>query len=198
MQILKQACGAYETNCYILNTHKGEFIIDPGVNAYDFIKLHVKKPLAILNTHGHFDHVWDNAKIRSEFNIPIYIHKNDEFFLQDPYNQGFEKHKADFLIDNENEIELFGLKFKFHFLPGHTPGCTMIEFVGENLMFSGDFLFFKSIGRWDLPYSDANLMKQSLEKIMTYKEDYRLFPGHGGETSLKEEQKHLPSWLRYF
>ncbi|MCH5336868.1 MAG: MBL fold metallo-hydrolase [Campylobacter sp.] len=198
MQILKQACGAYETNCYILSTTQGEFIIDPGVRAYDFVKTHAKKPLAILNTHGHFDHVWDNAKIKKEFNIPLYIHKNDEFFLNDPYNQGFEKHEADFLIENENEINLFGTKFKFHFLPGHTPGCTMIELVGENLMFSGDFLFLKSIGRWDLPYSDGDLMKQSLEKIMTYEEDYRLLPGHGDETSLKEEQKHLPSWLRYF
>ncbi|MFK0473354.1 MBL fold metallo-hydrolase, partial [Campylobacter jejuni] len=54
------------------------------------------------------------------------------------------------------------------------------------------------IGRWDFPYSDANLMKQSLEKVMTYKEDFKLLPGHGQETTLKEEQVHLPSWLRYF
>ena len=65
-------------------------------------------------------------------------------------------------------------------------------------MFSGDFLFYRSIGRWDFPYSDANLMKQSLEKVMTCKEDFKLLPGHGQETTLKEEQVHLPSWLRYF
>ncbi len=199
MQILKQACGTYETNCYILSTKQGEFIIDPGFNACDFVKNHTQKPLAVLNTHGHFDHVWDNAKIRKEFKIPIYIHKNDAFFLQDdPFNQGFERHEPDFLIEDENEIELFGVRFRFHFLPGHTPGCTMIELVGENLMFSGDFLFLRSIGRWDFPYSNADSMKQSLEKIMGYKEDYRLLPGHGDETSLKEEQKHLPSWLKYF
>ncbi len=64
MQILKQACGPYETNCYILNTSKGDFIIDPGVNALSFIKQYAKKPLAILNTHGHYDHVWDNARVK--------------------------------------------------------------------------------------------------------------------------------------
>ncbi|HEH4553246.1 TPA: MBL fold metallo-hydrolase [Campylobacter jejuni] len=198
MQIIKQACGVYETNCYILFTPKGEFIIDPGTDALLFIKKHVKNPLAILNTHGHYDHIWDNAKVKKEYNIPIYIHKNDAFMLHDDFNQGYDSSDADFLADNEDILNICGVDFKFHFLPGHTPGCTMIEIVGKNIMFSGDFLFYRSIGRWDFPYSDANLMKQSLEKVMTYKEDFKLLPGHGQETTLKEEQVHLPSWLRYF
>lgn len=198
MQIIKQACGVYETNCYILFTPKGEFIIDPGTDALLFIKKHVKNPLAILNTHGHYDHIWDNAKVKKEYNIPIYIHKNDAFMLHDDFNQGCDSSDADFLVDNEDILNICGVDFKFHFLPGHTPGCTMIEIVGKNIMFSGDFLFYRSIGRWDFPYSDANLMKQSLEKVMTYKEDFKLLPGHGQETTLKEEQVHLPSWLRYF
>ncbi|EAI4326826.1 MBL fold metallo-hydrolase [Campylobacter upsaliensis] len=198
MQIYKQACGAYETNCYILSTQRGEFIIDPGVGALEFVKKHTKNPLAILNTHGHFDHIWDNAAVKKEFNVPLYIHKNDVFFLEDPFNQGFEKHKADVLIESEEPLELFDGIFKFHFLPGHTPGCCMIEIVGEGVMFSGDFLFYRSIGRWDFPYSDATLMKQSLEKILNYKENYKLLPGHGEHTFLKDEQEHLPTWLRYF
>ncbi|ENY6720225.1 MBL fold metallo-hydrolase [Campylobacter jejuni] len=198
MQIIKQACGVYETNCYILFTPKGEFIIDPGTNALLFIKQHVKNPLAILNTHGHYDHIWDNAKVKKEYNIPIYIHKNDAFMLHDNFNQGYDSSDADFLVDNEDILNICGVDFKFHFLPGHTPGCTMIEIASKNIMFSGDFLFYRSIGRWDFPYSDANLMKQSLEKVMTYKEDFKLLPGHGQETTLKEEQIHLPSWLRYF
>ncbi|EAH6127641.1 MBL fold metallo-hydrolase [Campylobacter jejuni] len=198
MQIIKQACGVYETNCYILFTPKGEFIIDPGTDALLFIKQHVKNPLAILNTHGHYDHIWDNAKVKKEYNIPIYIHKNDAFMLHDNFNQSYDSSDADFLVDNEDILNICGVDFKFHFLPGHTPGCTMIEIVGKNIMFSGDFLFYRSIGRWDFPYSDANLMKQSLEKVMTYKEDFKLLPGHGQETTLKEEQAHLPSWLRYF
>ncbi|EAH6143037.1 MBL fold metallo-hydrolase [Campylobacter jejuni] len=198
MQIIKQACGVYKTNCYILFTLKGEFIIDPGTDALLFIKKHVKNPLAILNTHGHYDHIWDNAKVKKEYNIPIYIHKNDAFMLHDDFNQGYDSSDADFLVDNEDILNICGVDFKFHFLPGHTPGCTMIEIVGKNIMFSGDFLFYRSIGRWDFPYSDANLMKQSLEKVMTYKEDFKLLPGHGQETTLKEEQVHLPSWLRYF
>ncbi len=71
MQIIKQACGVYETNCYILFTPKGEFIIDPGTDALLFIKKHVKKPLAILNTHGHYDHIWDNAKVKKNTTSPF-------------------------------------------------------------------------------------------------------------------------------
>ena len=198
MQIYKQACGAYKTNCYILSTKRGEFIIDPGVNALEFVKNTAKNPLAILNTHGHFDHIWDNAALKKEFNIPLYIHKNDAFFLNDPFHQGFEKSEADVLIENEENLELFDTSFKFHFFPGHTPGCCMIEVVGEGVMFSGDFLFYRSIGRWDFPYSNAALMKQSLEKVLNYKENFKLLPGHGEETMLKEEQVHLPTWLRYF
>lgn len=198
MQILKQPCGSYETNCYILSTDKGEFIIDPGVGATEFVRKNVKNPQAILNTHGHFDHIWDNAKLKKELKLPLYIHKNDAFFLQDPFHQGVEFCEADVLVENEDVLDISGVMFKFHFLPGHTPGCTMIEVVGEGVMFSGDFLFYRSIGRWDFPYSNAELMKQSLEKILDYKDDFKLLPGHGEETSLREEQTHLPSWFRYF
>lgn len=198
MQILKRPCGAYETNCYIVKSENGDFVIDPGVGALDFVKANSSKVLAILNTHGHFDHVWDNAALKEHFNAPIYIHEKDEFMLNDPFKQGHKASKADVLIKDEKEFELSGVKFKFHHLPGHTPGCSMIELVGENLMFSGDFLFLRSIGRWDFPYSNANEMKQSLEKVLNYKEDYRLLPGHGDETTLKAEQENLPAWLRYF
>ena len=70
----------------------------------------------------------------------------------------------------------------------------MIELVGENVAFSGDLLFKGTIGRYDFPYSDANLMRQSLERVAKFKQDLRLLPGHGDETSLQAEQANL----RYF
>ena len=198
MNIIKQACGDYATNCYILNYYNKDFIIDPGQGALEFVKKHAKNPKAILNTHGHFDHIWDNDLVKKEFNIPIYIHENDEFMLKDPFNMGYPYSNADILIKDENDIDINGVKFRFIFLPGHTPGCCMIEVIGEDLAFSGDFLFKNSIGRYDFLYSNANLMKQSLEKIMLYKKDLRLLPGHGLETSLSTEQKNIPYWLNHF
>ncbi|KGI57021.1 MBL fold metallo-hydrolase [Campylobacter sp. MIT 97-5078] len=198
MQILKKACGAYGTNCYILKSEQGDFVIDPGDGAFDFVKQNTTQVKAILNTHGHFDHVWDNEAVKRHFKAPIYIHQFDEFMLNDPFGMGHEQSKADVLITDENEFEIAGVKFKFLFFPGHTPGCCMIELVGENLAFSGDFLFQGSIGRYDFPYSDANLMKQSLERVASFKDELRLLPGHGKETTLKTEQAHLDFWLRNF
>jgi len=198
MQILKQACGALQTNCYIINSQKGSVIIDPGDGAFDFVLKNAKNPLAILNTHGHYDHIWDNNKIKKHFNIPLYIHKNDAFFLEDIFNQGFEKSQADVLIEDEKEFQIADLDFKFHFFPGHTPGSCMIELAQAKAFFSGDFLFYRSIGRYDLPYSDARLMKESLQKVLKLKLDFHLYPGHGEESSLKAEQEHLPTWLKYF
>ncbi len=119
MQIIKQACGAYETNCYILFGEHGEIIIDPGFDALHSSKT-CKNPLAILNTHGHYDHVWDNEKVKQAYQIPIYIHKNDTFMLEDPFNQGFMPSKANYLIDDENIISIGGLDFNFTFTRTYT------------------------------------------------------------------------------
>lgn len=198
MQIISQACGSYATNCYIIKSDKGDFIIDPGQGALEFVKKNTQNPKAILNTHGHFDHIWDNAAVKNEFQIPIYIHENDAFMLSDPFETGHTHSKADFLITDENEIDIEGVKFQFLFFPGHTPGCCMIELVDENVAFSGDFLFKGTIGRYDFPYSSPILMKQSLEKVAFLDKDLRLLPGHGEQTSLKIEQRNLGYWLNVF
>lgn len=198
MQIIAKPCGAYATNCYIIRHEKGDFIIDPGQGAFEFVKDKAKEPKAILCTHGHFDHIWDSAALQKAFKIPLYIHKNDEFMLADPFKMGHAHAKADFLVSDENEFAVSGVKFRFLFYPGHTPGCCMIELVGENIAFSGDFLFKGTIGRYDFPYSDANLMKQSLEKVMLVKQNLRLLPGHGLETTLSAEQANLRGWLNVF
>ena len=195
MQILQKACGPYATNCYILKTDKGDFVIDPGVNALEFIKQNCTQIKAILNTHGHFDHVWDNEALKKHFKAPIYIHEKDEFMLNDPFNTGHKHSKADFLIKDEEVFDIEGVSFKFHFFPGHTPGCCMIELVWENLMFSGDFLFQNSIGRYDFPYSSASDMKKSIQKAALIKDDFKLLPGHGFETTLKKEQNNFNFWL---
>jgi len=72
MEVLVKPCGEFYTNCYIVDK---KIIIDPGVGAYEFVREHVKDPVAIINTHGHFDHVWDDKIIKEYYDIPVYIHK---------------------------------------------------------------------------------------------------------------------------
>ncbi|WP_187646803.1 MBL fold metallo-hydrolase [Nitrosophilus labii] len=195
MQLKYKPMGQYQTNCYIVTINDRDIIIDPGVGATSWIEKNVKNPVAILNTHGHFDHVWSNAEVKKIFNIPIFIHHKDAFFLEnDQFSMGKPKSKADFLVNNEDIIDLEGIRFRFLHFPGHTPGCCVIEF--EEAWFSGDFIFRGSIGRVDFPYSNPEDMKKSLLRFKEIRYDKPVYPGHGEPTTIKNEQKHVDYWLR--
>ena len=193
MDIKVQPMGDYQTNCYIATIDGKDLIIDPGVDALRWIKTKVKNPIAILNTHGHFDHVWSNTAVREEYNLKIYTPKDDNIMLQkDPYGMGMPPSCADVLINPDEEIELEGIKIKFHHFPGHTPGCSAIQ-INEHL-FTGDFIFKGTIGRFDFPMSDASKMKQSINKVLKWEEDFHIYPGHGDKTTLKSEIHTLRQW----
>ncbi len=194
MQIKMQPMGVYQTNCYIITVDDKDFIIDPGVDATNWVLDNVKNPVAILNTHGHFDHVWSNASVANALNIPIYCPKDDVFMLtDDPLGQGTPKSTPDHIITGDQELNIEGVKIKYRHFPGHTPGCSIIE-IGD-IWLSGDFLFQQSIGRWDFPASCGEDMVKSLEKALTLEGDYTIYPGHGLSTTLKAEQRVIPYWI---
>ncbi len=196
IDIKQKPCGMYMTNCYIAKVDDKEFIVDPGIDAAEWVKQNVQNPIAILNTHGHFDHVWSNAELKEYFNIPIYTPKDDVFMLlSDPFSQGTPPSTPDIEVVGDEELKIGGVKVKYIFFPGHTPGCSAI--LIDDVLFSGDFIFKNSIGRVDFPYSNPQDMKNSIEKFMKIKEDYRVFPGHGESTTVIQEQKTLPAWLSY-
>jgi len=195
MTILKRPMGEYQTNCYIVRIEDKEIIIDPGMGATQWVMANVTNPIAILNTHGHFDHVWSNQELKEKLNIPLYTPKGDVFLLQSStWMPSLPPSYPDVEVEGDATLEIGGITVKFHHFPGHCPGCSMIE-IGE-VMFSGDFLFQNSIGRYDFPYSNAQDMKKSLEKMMQMREDKTLYPGHGDSTTLFREQKNAPYWLR--
>ncbi len=189
MKLNFKPCGDLGTNCYILSTKSGDIIIDPGMNAASFVLENAKNPIAILNTHGHYDHVWSNKELKEKLNIPIYIHKEDAFFLErDIFGLGVPTSEADFLCEEGIMVDIKGVEVKFMHFPGHTPGCSMIE-IGD-FIFSGDFIFKNSIGRSDLPYSSDEVMLKSLKKFRELDFDKKLYPGHGESTTIKNEQKN--------
>jgi len=196
MKIISKPMGDYGTNCYIVDIEGKQLIIDPGVGALTWIKENAKNPIAILNTHGHFDHVWSNDAVAKHFDIPIYCPKGDVFMLtNDPFSQGTPKSNATFKVNPDQTIQLLNTNIIFHHFAGHTPGCSAIE-IGENL-FSGDFIFQGSIGRVDFPFSSKEDMKKSLLKILSFKKDFIIYPGHGNKTTLAREQASLKGWLNY-
>ena len=194
MEIKFQPMGMTQTNCYLVTIDNKELIIDPGINALPWIEEHCKNPVAILNTHGHYDHVWSNSAVQNAFKIPLYIQKEDAFMLsQCPLGQNVPESKADYLVEGDEKLNIEGIELYYRKFAGHTPGNSIIE-IGD-VWFSGDFLFQQSIGRWDFPFSSKEAMVQSLEKAMSIKEDFTLYPGHGMSTTLKQEQKIMPYWI---
>lgn len=196
MEIKLHPMGDYQTNCYIVTIENKDIIIDPGMGALSWIQANAKNPIAILNTHGHFDHIWSNQIVKDTFNIKLYTPKDDNFMLTlNPYNMGMPPSYADILVKPDEEIEIEGIKIKFHHFPGHTPGCSAIQI--ENNLFSGDFIFKGTIGRFDFPNSDAKLMKQSINKILKWENNFHVYPGHGDKTTLQNEIQMLKSWERH-
>ena len=197
MQILKKAFGEYATNCYILKGERGDLVIDPGQGSFDWVMQNTGKIAAVLNTHGHFDHVYDDAKLQRA-GAKIYIHEEDAFMLRaDPFETMPEPIEADILVKGqEQSLEIAAFNVKFSLFAGHTPGSCMIEAGG--VVFSGDVIFKGSIGRWDFPFSSGAQMRESLHKILQIKGDFTLYPGHGPNTSLAAERQNLKYFLQFF
>ncbi|GHS86961.1 hydrolase [Campylobacterota bacterium] len=202
MVMLTEPMGrGYQTNCYILIKENRSIIIDPGINAVDWIVQNAKNPLAVLNTHGHFDHTFSNAQLQREFEIPVYIHNDDAFLLgaESSYLAKKEPCIADVRVSDEEWITIGEFVFRFMHFPGHTPGCCMIEF-GDRI-FSGDFIFDNSIGRCDFPSSSPNDMRKSLSRFIDLyckdKDDNRpLYPGHGKPTTIHSAMSFIPEFIR--
>ena len=194
MTIKVQPMGPYQTNCYIATVDGKDFIIDPGVGATEWVKENVTNPIAILNTHGHFDHVWSNAELQKELGVKLYTPQGDVPMLQQSsWTPGLPPSTPDVEVIGDQELDFNGIKVKFRHFPGHCPGCSTIE-IGD-AMFSGDFIFERSIGRTDFPYSSPEDMKKSLEKFKKLDYDKTVYPGHGGTTTIKQEQKNADYWM---
>ena len=198
MEILKHPFGDYQTNCYILKFPQGQIIVDAGIGASKWVIEQCENPLALLNTHGHFDHIWSDASLREVFpQMPLICHQKDAFMLEsDCFELGLIPSAPTHTIGVEKgseSIKIEGIDITFHHFPGHTPGCCMIEI--DSHLFSGDFIFYRCIGRYDFAYSNPSDMKESFQRIKNLQRDLPIHPGHGEDTSVANEQKHTNMWI---
>lgn len=184
----------YQTNCYIAMFDGFEFVIDPGQGAYQWIKQECKNPVAILLTHAHFDHIWDVKQLQEEMGLPVYIYKDDVFLLAK--NQANNPTTMPDVEVSSRFIEIHGIRVEFIHVPGHTPGLCMIR-IGD-IVFSGDFIFARSIGRFDFPYSNENDMKNSLKSFLNLEYNAVVYPGHGEETDIQTEQHNVAQILKAY
>ena len=192
---MHKSFGDFGTNCYIVTKNGSSLVIDPGDGAKKWVLQNAQNLKAILCTHGHFDHIYDVSELKNELKIPVYINKFDAFMCEsDIFGYMKNTFVPDVLAQGDESFVVDDFSFKFHQFPGHTPGCSMIEI--DDAIFSGDFLFKGSIGRWDFPFSDKNEMLESLEKCKNLKGDFVLYPGHGESSTLKAEQQELDRWVK--
>jgi len=195
MNIKEQAMGEYQTNCYIATIEGKDFIIDPGLGATQWVLDNVTNPIAILNTHGHFDHVWSNSELQEKLKIQLYTQQEDKMLLgSSSWMPNLPPSVPDVEVKPNEEFDFEGVKVKFRHFPGHTPGTSTIEI--DKAMFSGDFIFERSIGRVDFPYSDPKQMKESLLRFKELDFDKTIYPGHGNTTTIKQEQQYADYWIQ--
>jgi glyoxylase-like metal-dependent hydrolase (beta-lactamase superfamily II) len=211
--------GPWGTNCYVAATGPDSecIVIDPGKDAApgiaDVVREHRLKPVAVLLTHGHIDHMWSVTPVSGAYEATAYIHPADRHLLSDPM-AGISPDSAGMLLggdyrfvepDNVAELSdgvvlrLAGLDVTIDHTPGHTKGSVTFRTPYdastevEQVMFSGDLLFAGSIGRTDLPGGDPDEMSRSLrDKVLTLPDDIVVLPGHGEQTSIGHERQANP------
>lgn len=188
------------TNCYLcMNTETKEgFIVDPGD---DELKIsanisHIEmKPVAILLTHGHFDHIGAVEKLKKRYGIPVYASEVEDRLLLDNranlssmFGEPTMICADKFLRDGEN-VNIAGFDIKFILTPGHTPGSGCYYIADENVLFSGDTLFHASRGRTDFPGgSEAAIINSIKEKLLKLPGDTDVYPGHMDTTKIDNEK----------
>lgn len=202
MSVKKYVTGDFQVNCYLVtdDSSKQCAIIDAGgicpqmENEIEANGLTVKY---LIFTHGHFDHIGAAHYYAEKYGAKVLIHRDDAVCLTDeranftyPAPYRFVPVKPDVLLSDGDEIEIGGLALKVIHTPGHTPGG--ISLYTDGSLFSGDTLFYRSVGRTDFPGGDFKELKKSVQKLFDLPDSTVVLPGHGCQTLLADEKYENP------
>lgn len=191
--------GPLDVNCYIVTSDGEAMVIDPGgepEKIYEIIKEKKLNLKRIVLTHGHFDHIGGADRLRRMSGARIYIHKEDAPMLSDDTkNLSFltgepPKHfSPDAFLDEGDCFNIGSAEFTVYHTPGHSGGGICL--FAENVLFTGDLIFRGSIGRFD--YGDFRAERASVNRMMhIFKDDVKILPGHGEETTVGYEKMYNP------
>ncbi len=210
--------GSFQTNCYVVAPGAGEacVVVDPGQDAVEPLEAllaeHRLTPVAVLLTHGHFDHTFSVAPVCDGHDVPAYIHPEDRAMLADPM-KGLSSEAAAFFggrlemreprtveeLGDGRALELAGLSLRVVHTPGHTRGSVLFTTDAEaadggsvEVVLAGDTLFAGSIGRTDLPGGDTGRMRESLRWFLDRDDSTLVLPGHGATTTVGRERAANP------
>lgn len=208
-QVQRFTFNPFQENTYILYDDTKEcVIIDPGCidiseksELNSFIQKNQLKPVRLLNTHCHLDHVFGNKFVAETYNLGLEIHEDELPVLNAvenvcmmygvPYPEPSPA-PSRFIADNE-EITFGNTRLKTLFTPGHSPASISFYCEESAFVIAGDVLFYESVGRVDLPGGNAaTLVKSIKEQLFTLPEIVRVYPGHGPATTIEHEKVNNP------
>ena len=196
----------WQENTYILSDETGECaIIDPGCLSEDEQKYLVSyidskgfKPVRLLQTHLHLDHVFGTRFISEKYNLPVEAHRGDEFFIDqtiniaESYGMQLESNPPAIgkYLEDGDKVAFGNSVLEVIHVPGHSPGGIVFYNPEDKIMVAGDVLFRESIGRADLPGGDFDLLINGIKtKLLTLADDVSVYPGHGPSTTIGHEKE---------
>lgn len=217
MRVENVVLGMCATNCYAVfdggvktpggyaddGQIKDAIIVDPAADAARIENMAVHyglRPVAVLLTHGHFDHMSAADDIRKRYNIKVYAGVGERAVMTDadsnlsmPFTGGSMTFEADEYFKPGDELMLAGFRIRTIAVPGHTIGSVCYYFEDNKVLFSGDTLFAGSVGRSDFPTGNAGQLKRAIEaELMILPDDVMVFPGHGESTTIGYERVNNP------
>lgn len=205
-KIKQISTGVWKENCYIISNSANQgLLIDPGAEAKKIDNYIIKnriKLLAIINTHGHYDHIGAVSFFKKKYSLPFYLHSKDEKLSKSAnlYVKIFESKKfidipeIDFFIDDiDTPLVLDQFSVECIESPGHTMGSICIKL--ENHLFTGDTILPGQVGRTDLPGGNNNKLVKSLSILSRLSPDTIIYPGHGSHSILSVEMNTINKYL---
>lgn len=200
MNFKRVVAGELRTNTYVIYSGDSAMVIDPAHDSDRLIKnVGDYKVEKVVLTHGHLDHIYAVNYFRNKYpDVMVYIHKDDESYLND-YNksapQGLpascneDVYRVDEFLKENDELVFGEYTFKIIHTPGHSPGSICL--LCQDILFSGDTLFCNGIGRTDFPGGNEIEMMNSLRELMKLPDDIKVYPGHGLSTTIKNSKQML-------
>lgn len=207
LQIETLVFSPFQENTYVLWDETGDcVIVDPGCleireeqRLVAFIEQHNLKPVKLINTHLHLDHVFGSAFVADKWGLEIWAHRDDEFMIPNTVNhaRNFGVSMNDnpppvnHYISDGDDVTFGNTTLKVIHVPGHSPGGVAFYHQQSASLISGDILFRESVGRSDLPGGNhEQLIAGIMQKLMTLPDNVKVYPGHGPTTTIGWEKSH--------
>ena len=204
MDISVLTVGPIQTNCYVVHQEGNSqcVVIDPGEEAAkiaDFLKRKGLECKGILLTHGHFDHITGVAELAAATRAKTYAYEDEKDLMMDPALNGSSLMgyevalEPEVLLKDRQNLEIAGMRFQVIHTPGHTKGSCCYYLKDEGVLFSGDTVFYGSVGRTDFPGGSTAEIVRSLHKLVdSLPEETEVFPGHDASTTIGYEKRYNP------